>query len=72
MIDYPERGLTSFQIKTPDGKYTSFTSSYTYSDKVIHIVNNKRIVYNRLVFTSSNYQGAGNTYKLTLNKSLDK
>jgi hypothetical protein len=72
MIDYPERGLTSFQIKTPDGKYTSFTSSYTYSDKVIHIVNNKRIVYNRLIFTSSNYQGAGNTYKLTLNKSLDK
>lgn len=71
-VDYPVRGLKSFEIKTPDGKFTDFTSTYTYDEKVIHIVNGKRIVYNRLIFTSSNYQGAGNTYKLTLNKSLDK
>ena len=72
MFDFPSsKGISSFEIKQPDAEnpWAPFSGNYTIEDSPFTItVNGVTYTYKRL--KSDGLQGAGNTYKITLNSSL--
>lgn len=72
MFDFPSnKTISSFEIKQPDvnNPYTDFSGGYTIGDSPrTLIVNGTTYTYKRL--KTDGLQGAGNTYKITLNSSM--